>query len=88
MASKKDFDLSRSQIEYLIDEWVLNKKHREIIRLRLIDGMTYESIAEQVDMSVTQVKKIVYKSQEKVFTHAPDLKENGTVSDITASVVI
>ena len=64
-------ELSRTQIEALIDEWILNEKYREIMRRRLIDGITYERLAEEFDMSVSQIKRIVYKSEDKIFRHVP-----------------
>ena len=62
-------DYSRSEIEAAIDEWILNEKHRAIMRRRLIDGICYEPLAEEFDMSVSQIKRIIYKSQEKIFRH-------------------
>lgn len=62
-------DYSRTEITETIDEWILNEKHRAILKRRLLDGICYEPLAEEFDMSVTQIKRIVYKGQEKVFTH-------------------
>lgn len=64
-------DYSRSEIEHAIEEWVLNERYRAIMRRRLIDGITYERLAEEFDMSVSQIKRIVYKSGDKVFKHLP-----------------
>ena len=62
-------DYSRTEITETIDEWILNEKHRAILKRRLLDGICYEPLAEEFDMSVTQIKRIVYKGQEKVFKH-------------------
>lgn len=62
-------EVSRSELSYLIDEWILVEKYRRILKLRLLDGRTYEEIADRVDMSVRQVKNIVYKNEEKVYKH-------------------
>lgn len=62
-------DYSRTEITEAIDEWILNQKHREILKSRLIDGLTYEALAEMYDMSPRQIKRIVYKSQETLFRH-------------------
>lgn len=62
-------DLSRSQIESLIEEWILNERNRAILKRRLIDGITFEKLAEEFDMSVRQIKNIVYRSEEKLFAH-------------------
>lgn len=74
MASRKGLgnggnDLSRSQIEGLIDEWILNEKYRKILKRRLLDGVIYEELAEEFDMSVRQIKNIVYRSEARLFKH-------------------
>lgn len=41
-------DLSKSEIEHLIDEWVIGKnaeRNRKIMKRRLIDGVYYEPLA-------------------------------------------
>lgn len=67
-------DYSRSEIEHTIDEWILNEKYRRIIKRRLIDGITYENLAEEFEMSVSQIKRIVYNTEDKVFKHLPSGK--------------
>jgi DNA-directed RNA polymerase specialized sigma24 family protein len=62
-------DYSRTELNNTIDEWILNEKYRAILKRRLLDGICYEPLAEEFDMSVTQIKRIVYKGQEKVFRH-------------------
>lgn len=64
-----NFELSRSEIEFLIDEWILNKRDREILKRRLIDGVCYEPLAEEFDLSVRQIKNIVHKSEIRIFKH-------------------
>lgn len=62
-------DYSRSELTTAIDEWILNERDRAILKRRLIDGICYEPLAEEFDMSVRQIKRIVYKSQETLFRH-------------------
>lgn len=62
-------DYSRSELMSAIDEWILNERDREILKRRLIDGICFEPLAEEFDLSVIQVKRIVYKSQERLFRH-------------------
>lgn len=48
-------DLSKTQICCLIDEWVIGRnaeRDRKILKRRLVDGLTYEQLAEEFDMSV------------------------------------
>lgn len=62
-------DYTNSQMAILIDEHIHNSRNRTILRLRYIDGMTYEKIAEEMDMSTQQIKTIVYRSQEKLLRY-------------------
>ena len=60
-----------SEIEFAIDEVVNCSRHaernRHILKRRLIDGILFEPLAEEFDLSVRQVKNIVYRYREKVF---------------------
>lgn len=58
---------SNSQIERLINEYVHNARNRDILKRRLIDGVCFEPLAEEFDLSVRQVKNIVYKEADKIF---------------------
>lgn len=60
------FDISNSEIDYLIDQWIRNERDREILKDRLINGMTFERLAEKHDMSVRQIQNIVYKSMDRL----------------------
>lgn len=68
-AHAEGVDLSRSQIANLIDEWIFSERDRAILKRRLLDGITYERLAEEFDLSVRQVKTIVYKSEDRLFSH-------------------
>lgn len=62
-------DYSRTEIEHAIDEWVVGRnaeRNRAILKRRLIDGICYEPLAEEFDLSVRQIKNIVYRNQEKI----------------------
>lgn len=60
-------ELTNSQLSELIDEWVHNERNRNILKRRLIDGICFEPLAEEFDLSVRQVKNIVYRSQDRLF---------------------
>ncbi|MBQ7931911.1 MAG: hypothetical protein IJ334_12960 [Clostridia bacterium] len=59
--------LDNSQISLLIDEKIHHERNRKILKRRLIDGVCYEPLAEEFDMSVVQVKRIVYKAVKVLF---------------------
>lgn len=60
------YDLDRYQWEALIDRWIFNQRDREILKRRLLDGICFEPLAEEFDLSVRQIQKIVYKGQSKL----------------------
>ena len=60
-------DYTNSNIERLIDEYIHSERDRAIMKRRLIDGICFEPLAEEFDLSVSQVKRIVYKLEQKVF---------------------
>ena len=62
-------DIPRSEIERLIDEWIFSERDRRILRRRLLDGIHFEPLAEEFDLSVRQVKTIVYRAQAKMLAH-------------------
>lgn len=64
-----DFNLPRSELEHLIDEWIFHERDRKIIKRRWLDGVRFEPLAEEFDLSVRQVKNIVYKCETKLFKH-------------------
>ena len=54
-----NISLTNSEIAERISEIIHSKRDREIMRLSLIDGLTLEATAESVDMSVSQIQRIV-----------------------------
>ena len=62
-------DLSRSEIEELINQWILNERNRRILYRRLIDGIHYEKLSEEFSLSVTQIKNIVYNGKRRILQH-------------------
>lgn len=67
--STEAYNLSRSELQYLIDQWIFNERHRLILSDRLFNGTTYERMAEKYDLSTQQVKNIVYKAMDRLEKH-------------------
>ena len=61
-------EYTNSQIAAVIDEIIHNKRDREILKARFIDGLCYEPLAEMFDLSVRQVKNIVYREEKRLFS--------------------
>lgn len=62
-------DYTNSQIEFLIDEYIHSDRDRALLKRRLIDGVVFETLAEEFGMSDRHVKRLVYKLQDKVFKY-------------------
>lgn len=62
-------DISRSQLNALIDEWIFNERDRAILKRRMLDGVCFEPLAYEFGLSVQHTKNIVYKAQDKLFRH-------------------
>lgn len=71
---KRDLsDYSREELDHAIEQWVTCHKraerNRSILRRSLFDGVCYEKIAEEFDMSVRQIGNIIRKSEDQLFKH-------------------
>lgn len=62
-------DIPNSEIERLIEEWVKSERNRKILKRRLIDGIHYEKIAEEFELTDRQIKTIVKKEKENILSH-------------------
>ena len=67
-------DYTNSEIAAIIADRIHSERDRRIMRMKLIDGMTYERIAEEVEMSPHQVYRLVkkyrsmIKPEQEIFT--------------------
>lgn len=52
-------ELTKSQLAEKIGEHIHSERNRQIMRMKLIDGYTYEKIAEIVQMSPRYVRSLV-----------------------------
>ena len=62
-------EYTNSEMSQLIDEHIHNQRNREILKRRLLDGICYEPLAEEFNLSVRHIKNIVYKNQDKLFKY-------------------
>ena len=66
------YNLSRKEWENLIYQWIFHERNRAIISRSLLDGRTFEQLAEEFDIStqraqaiVQECKKVLQKQVEK-----------------------
>ena len=60
-------EYTNSQIRDLIREHIHSERDRKILFRRLVDGVTFERLAEEFQMSTRQIKTIVYKNENILF---------------------
>ena len=67
--STERYNLSRSELQYLIDQWIFNEMDRLILADRLLNGLTLENLAGKYGISVTSVKDRLYRATDRLERH-------------------
>lgn len=62
-------EYTNSQIKELIAEHIHSKRDREILYMRLVDGVTLEGIAEEFQLDTKTVWRIVHKEEKILFSY-------------------
>ena len=57
-------EYTNTEITRIINEYIHNERNRHLLLRRYVDGLTLESLAEEFDLSVRQVKNIIYKNED------------------------
>lgn len=76
MQKRDSMEYSNSDISKIIDGHIHSERDRKILKRRYCDGICYEPLAEEFDLSVRQVKNIVYKNESILFAL---LEKRGTL---------
>lgn len=66
------FDMPKSEWNLLIDEWIIGnhaERDRAIMKRKLFDGVCFEPLAEEFDISVQQAKNIFYTRMKYLEKH-------------------
>lgn len=63
------YELSRTQWETLIDEWIFSERDRELIKRRLLDGVCIEPLAEEFYLSVRHTQTIIANCENILLKH-------------------
>ena len=60
-------DYTNSRMIEVIGEYIHSERDRNLLIRRYVDGITYEKLAEEFDISVAQVKRIIYRHENMIF---------------------
>lgn len=63
-------EISNTAIRNAIDDYIHKSKYREILGSRLIDGLTFDELADKYGMSVRQIANIIGKYGDYVILKA------------------
>lgn len=58
---------SRKEWEELIDNWVHNEVDRRMLKRRLLDGICFEPLAEEFELSVNHCQARIKKAKTQLF---------------------
>jgi len=65
--AQKEVEYSNIDIGLIIDEYIHSERDRQILKRRFCDNIHFEPLAEEFGLSVSTVKRIVYKHESKIF---------------------
>lgn len=65
-------NVSRSVLNLLIEEWILSERNRKILKRRFLDDIRLEPLAEEFDLSVRQIRRIVTDGKAVLKAHLID----------------
>ena len=64
-------EYSNNQVRRIIEDFIHSERDRKILMRRFIDGISFEKLAEEQEMSVRQIKNIVYRDEKIIFSKLP-----------------
>lgn len=70
MSVQDEFDKRcRSEWEELIDQWVHNEVDRKMLKRKYLDGICFEPLSEEFDITPNHCEKRVKKARTQLFKH-------------------
>ena len=67
-------ELGRTEVERLVDEWIIGfdaETRRAMLKRRLLDGITFERLAEEFGKSPRRTRTIIHDCEEILYRHIP-----------------
>jgi hypothetical protein len=59
-------DKTNTEIIQLINDYIHSERDRRLMQRRYVDGIRFEPLSEEFDLSTVQTKRIVYKQTEVI----------------------
>jgi len=64
-------EYSNTEARRIIADFIHSERDRRLLERRLIDGIVIERLAEEFELSPRQVKNILRKGEETIFSKLP-----------------
>lgn len=65
-------EYTNSQVREIIAEYIHSERDRAVMVERLCNRVTIERLADNFELSTSQVKRIIQKNQTIIFRHFPE----------------
>lgn len=59
----------RADYERAINDWVLGERDRKVLKRKYLDGITYETISEEIGISPKTVQNIINRWRGTIARH-------------------
>ena len=69
MLNPNDYNLSRSEWEHIIDQYIFSERDRKMLKRKMFDDITYERLAEEFELSVQRSKSIIGEAKTRLFRY-------------------
>lgn len=67
LAQEEVKEYTNEKISEIIDNYIHSERDRLVLKRRYIDGILIEPLAEEFDLSVSTIKRIIYKHESTIF---------------------
>lgn len=57
-------NLTCQEIDGLINSWIYSQRDRAVLHRRFVDGVKIEPLAEEFDLSESQIKRIIRRGRD------------------------
>lgn len=74
MYNANKFRKDRYELEELIDRWIFDESVRAILKRKLLDNISFERLAEELDVSTKTVQNKYYKGMQVIVVHLEEKK--------------
>jgi len=65
-------DITNSELAHIIDEYIRGRnaeRNRKMLKRYLIDGLSFEELAEEFDLSVRYTQTVIYNTYSKIIKY-------------------